>query len=241
MDTFTSASTEDQGVTCHSSSSFNFYSIQLAKRSLSGWVIVILESFQIASIFFLASVSHWCPSLNLRRLGRTASLLNLGLSSLCRRADSLSSLVLGVDSSLLGLLGLGLDLVLAGSSSSTTTDGTNEEGKDGDNENSETASDLGNELYCLDGVTLGDGDEEVKLLLDVEDGVVGELEVHGGLGRVLGLILLGLGSLFLLLLNGALDLERLLGEGSGILLGVTDVDVVEEDVVLHGPKLKADL
>ena len=132
-------------------------------------------------------------------------------------------------------------MVIAGSSSSTTTDGTNEEGEDGDNENSETASDLGNELYCLDGVTLGDGDEEVKLLLDVEDGVVGELEVHGGLGRVLGLILLGLGSLFLLLLNGALDLERLLGEGSGILLGVTDVDVVEEDVVLHGPKLETDL
>jgi hypothetical protein len=150
-------------------------------------------------------------------------------------------LVLGVDGSLLGLVGLGLDLLLARGGSGTTTDGTEEKSNDGNDENTETASNLGNELDGLDGVTLEDGNEEVKLLADVEDGVISEHEVHRRLRVVLLLVLLGLGGLFLGLLDSVLDLEGLLGESSGILLGVTDVDVVEEDIVLHGPKLETDL
>jgi hypothetical protein len=57
-----------------------------------------------------------------------------------------------------------------------------------------------------------------------------------GLGVFLGLV-----GFFLGLLDFLLDLEGVLGELLGVGDGVADVDVVEEDVVLHGPDFKADL
>lgn len=108
----------------------------------------------------------------------------------------------------------------------------------------------------MDGVVLGDGEEEVKLLLDVVNWVLGEDKVGWGAGW------LGLVNLWLLgeldqLLDGVLLVEGLIGEllGTGCPVSnrkgywevvdllsnrVADVDVVEEDIILHGPDLETD-
>ena len=45
------------------------------------------------------------------------------------------------------------------------------------------------------------------------------------------------GSLICSLLKRMFDVERLRGQRLGIINGVTDVDVVEKDILCHGPKL----
>lgn len=86
----------------------------------------------------------------------------------------------------------------------------------------------------MDRVLLGQADKVVNLLADKGDGVL--LESDGG--ALSGLFGLGLGSLFLSLLDRELDIEGLLAELLSVLDGVTNVDVVEQNVALHGPDLE---
>lgn len=168
------------------------------------------------------------PSLhNLRLLAASVPLGRLGLSGVRTSSGSLRGLVLG-------LLAV---LLLGGRWSRRAGAGeSRDNGDEADKESNYTAGDLGHELDGLQRVLLSNGDEEVNLLLDVGDGVIGELEVEGRLG--LGLRLVGLNEK---LLGVMLGLPRLLGELLGVLDGVTDVDTVEHDVVLHGPDFEADL
>lgn len=174
--------------------------------------------------------SSFTPALRLPRVG---ALGDLSLGRLGASGGSLSDLVLGLLGLLLDLSGSLLDRGGVGSNA----DNAEDEAEDGEEDSGNAASNLGNELDGLNGVALGDGQEQVKLLSDVGLGVIQELEVVGRSGLVLLL-----GSLGLLkgLLNGVLLEESLLGELAGILNGVTNVDVVEKDILLHGPDLVAD-
>lgn len=167
---------------------------------------------------------------------RGASGVALGslLGSVGARRDSLRSLVLNI-------LSLVLDVgssLLGGRGSAARAGKTDNDGNKGDQDSTNTTSDLRDELDGLNGVLLGDGDEEVKLLLDEVDGVIEELQVAGGLGL---LRLLGLVVQLSELLKRVLLLEGLLGKLGSVLNRVSNVDVVEEDVVLHGPDLEANL
>lgn len=82
----------------------------------------------------------------------------------------------------------------------------------------------------LDGV-----DESVDLSAEESDRIVVERR------DVLLIVVVNLDAgLGLSSLEGLLDVEGLSGEGLGILNGVTDVDVVEEDVLSHCPELDTD-
>ncbi|GKT83306.1 hypothetical protein Ct61P_01156 [Colletotrichum tofieldiae] len=129
-------------------------------------------------------------------------------------SDSLGSLVLDI----LGLVLRVSGSLLSGRGGTARAGEANNDGNDGDEKSTDTAGNLGNELDGLDGVLLGNGDEEVKLLLDEVNGVVKELEVVGRLG-LLGL--LGLVSKLGELLNGVLLLEGTTARGLGA-LGVGD-------------------
>jgi hypothetical protein len=167
-------------------------------------------------------------------------LVNLSLGLLSTTSNSLGDLLLGLVGLGLGLLGVGLDLLLAGSSGGATADQGDEDEEERDDADGDGGGDFGDVLDRLDGVAGGDGGEEVDLLLGEGDGVVHEGQVRGGLERV-GLVLLGLVGLFLRLLDRLLDFEGVLGELLGVGDGVADVDVVEKDVVLHGPDFETNL
>ena len=79
---------------------------------------------------------------------------------------------------------------------------------------------------------------DLSLLLDVKNWVILEDKVGGRLGCVLGLGLVGL---LFSLLGGVLEVERLSLELLSIVDGVANVDVVEENVLLHGPDLETNL
>jgi len=85
-------------------------------------------------------------------------------------------------------------------------------------------------LESTDGVFLGGGDEVESFGAEESNGVFLE-------GRSSLILVLRLSSLIVDLLNNLLDIERLLGEGLSILKRVTDVDVIEEDILSHGPEL----
>lgn len=169
-----------------------------------------------------------------------APLAGLLLGLLRAARDGLGDLLLGLLGLGLGLLSVGLDLVLGGSRGGAAAEEADEDEEEGDDADGDAGGDLGDELDGLDGVALGDGGEQVDLLLGVGDGVVHEGHVERGLGLV-SLVFFGLLGLLLLLFDGLLDVEGGLREGLGIGDGVADVDVVEEDVVLHGPDFEADL
>ncbi|KAI6761764.1 hypothetical protein HG531_002317 [Fusarium graminearum] len=128
-----------------------------------------------------------------------------------------------------GLGGLVLDLLGLVEEDSNETGGSEDDG-------GEATGDLGNELNSLDGVLSSNGLEEVKLLGNVVNRVFHEVQVAGGSGLVILLRLVSLGEG---LLDRVLDTEGLLSELVSILNGVADVNVVKEDVVLHGPDLEA--
>ena len=98
-------------------------------------------------------------------------------------------------------------------------------------EDSESGTSLGLRLESIDGVDLGGLNESEDLLADEGNRVF--LQGNSGL-RILLIDLVG--SLVGGLLEGVLDKVGLLGELIGILDGVTDVDVVKEDVLSHGPE-----
>lgn len=178
--------------------------------------------------------THASPPDYLRLLAAGDSLVDLTLGLLSSSGDSLGSLVSNLLSLLLGVNGNLLDLRSV-AESEEEGDNSNNRDENGD----KTSNDLRDELDGLDGVLLGNGEEEVDLLLDVVDGVLKEVELSGRsgvLGKVLGLL-----SISESLLDGVLELEGLLGKLGSVLDGVTDVDVVEEDIALHGPDLEANL
>ena len=167
----------------------------------------------------------------------SGTLVGLGLGLIDAGGDGLSDLVLGA--SCLGLdVPSGLLDLRRGSGAAhgdNADDDCDESGGDG----GKTTSGFGNELDGLDGVGLCDGEEEVELLADVVDWVVHEDQVRGGTGWLV-LIGLGLGLELEELLNGVLLEEGLVGKLLGILDGVANVDVVKEDIALHGPDLETD-
>src|SRR5699024_3183079 len=77
----------------------------------------------------------------------------------------------------------------------------------------------------------------VHLLTDVDNGVL--LEADAGSGTFL--LRLGLSGLLLSGFHRALDIKGLLAELLSILGGVTNVDVVEQDVILHRPDFETNL
>jgi hypothetical protein len=163
-------------------------------------------------------------------------LVDLLLGLLDTRGDRLGSLVLGVNGSFLGFLSSLLDVFLR----RRLGTGTSQENDDGDDEGhdtTDTASNLGHELDGLDGIFLGESEEQLELLGDVLDWVILEDEVVGRLGDIRWLRL-GLGLLFLL--NRTLHGPGLFAESLRILLRVANVDVVEENIGLHGPDLETD-
>lgn len=113
--------------------------------------------------------------------------------------------------------------------------GTNETEKgtehteEGDHSTSQGSTSLWVSLEGQDGVNLGDVDEGNGLLADVRHGVLSE--------RREAVIILNVGQLVGGNLERLLDLEGLGSESLGILNGVTDEDVVEEDVLVHSPEL----
>ena len=105
--------------------------------------------------------------------------------------------------------------------------------EEGDNREGKASASLGVGLEREDRVDLGEIDELEDLAADKLDGVL--LEGDGSLNLVLLRSLLFDG-----LLDGLLDEVRLLGELTSVLDGVANVDVVEEDVLRHGPELDTD-
>ena len=83
-----------------------------------------------------------------------------------------------------------------------------------------------------DGVLACDADEGV----DVRAHLVDKAGALGNIGRLGSLLLLGV---LLALLDLDLLLKGLGGEGLGLRRVVADVDVVKEDVFVHGPELEA--
>jgi hypothetical protein len=165
-----------------------------------------------------------------------STLCRLVLGLLRARCNCLGSLVLGINSSFLRLLSSLLDVLLARGGWATETHKCNEEGDGQHDDTTNGAGNVGHEADGLDGILHRNRQEEVKFLLHVSDWVVLEAEVIGRLGDV-GWLRLGLSLLFLL--DGALDGIGLLAERSSVFFGVTNVDVVEQDIGLHRPDLEA--
>ena len=88
-------------------------------------------------------------------------------------------------------------------------------------------------LECVDGVITEVVEEERNLLTKEADGVVFE---HNELVFIIGSRLLRLGCL---LLKWVFDFVGLLSESLGIVGRVANVDIVEQDVGRHCPKLDA--
>lgn len=222
---------------------YNTYSCSFAyaSKSLSGfcpryWYIgyVVFVHLTSRSLFDpIHSTKEKQPSffLGSLRLAASGALGDLALGLVGTRGGSLGQvlgLVAGGSSRLLG----------GGGGRAAKVDQANDDGNERNENSANTTSNLRDKLNGLNGVSLGNGDEQVKLLLDVGDGVIEEDEVRRRLGDVVNL---GLVSLLKSLFNGVLDEEGLVGQLLGILNGVANVDVVKEDVVGHGPDLEANL
>lgn len=155
-----------------------------------------------------------------------SSLVDFGLRLIRTRCNSIGNIILRLLCGVLGLVGLCLDLLLAWGGRTTEAEEEDEEGDEGDTDG---ARHLWNERDSLHWALLEQLNEQSSLLLDEEDWVLEEDEVGWGLLVVSGWLSSLLGGL----LVGLLDVEGLLLESLGLCLVVSDVDVVEEDVLVH--------
>lgn len=171
-------------------------------------------------ICFFLHITHLLGGRASGALGGTA------LASVGRGASGLAGLLLTSADSLLALL--------LGGSGAARANGTHNDENRGQEKSDQATGNLRSGLDGVNGVLLGHVNELVDLLADKGDRVL--LERSGDTGG--GGLGLGLGSLLLSLLNGNLDIKGLLAELFSVLDGVTNVDVVEQNVVLHGPDLE---
>lgn len=109
--------------------------------------------------------------------------------------------------------------------------GTKERKKNGDDCN--TSLRLG--LECSDGVNLREFVERERLSADPLQGLILERNFAALLGTRLWF-----GNICGGLFDGVLDVESLVGQRLGIFNRVSDVDVVEKNILSHGPDFEAD-
>lgn len=105
--------------------------------------------------------------------------------------------------------------------------------EESENETNEDSTNLRLGLEGLNRVRLGEVNEVEEVGADPFNRVFPE-------GNLVVVILLVLSGLVSGNLEGLLDLEGFSGELLGVVDGVADVDVVEEDVLSHGPELDTD-
>ena len=183
------------------------------------------ERYLTVVLFFFCCITGFLLG---RRSG--GALRSSALACIGRRAGCLTSLLLACSGGLLALL-------CRRGCRAAGANGTHNDENHCYKQCHQAARNFGHRLDSTNGILLGEDDEVIYLLANESDRVL--LEADTGGGKLL--FLLGLEGLLLRCFNGALNIKGFLSEFLGILHGVADVDVIKEDVVLHGPDFKADL